>query len=48
MTVMAPDQPGEYILQTTMLQEGVCWFENIRPEILQEFVISVTAKMAGR
>lgn len=44
MTVMAPNQPGEYILQTTMVQEGVCWFENIRPEILQEFVISVTTE----
>jgi SAM-dependent methyltransferase len=42
MMVTAPDQPGEYILQTTMLQEGACWFENIRPEILREFVISVT------
>ncbi|MEY2494817.1 MAG: lipopolysaccharide transport system ATP-binding protein [Verrucomicrobiota bacterium] len=48
MAVMAPNRPGEYVLQTTMLQEGVCWFENIRPEILQEFSISVTAKMAGR
>lgn len=43
MTVMAPNQPGEYILQTTMLQEGVCWFEDVSPENLQEFVLLVTA-----
>ena len=43
MKIIAPDQPGEYILQTTIVQDGNCWFENIRPEILQEFVISVTA-----
>jgi hypothetical protein len=48
MVVIAPSEPGRYILQTTMLQEGVCWFENIRPEILQEFAISITAETPGR
>jgi glycosyltransferase involved in cell wall biosynthesis len=43
MTVVAPNQPGEYILQTTMVQDGVCWFENIWPGIVQEFPVSVTA-----
>jgi hypothetical protein len=47
MTIIAPDQPGEYILQTTLVQDGICWFENIRPDILQEFVVSVTTKTAG-
>lgn len=42
MTVMAPNEPGEYILQTTMVQEEVCWFEDVRPEILQEFAVRVT------
>jgi hypothetical protein len=43
MKIVAPDQPGEYILQTTIVQEGVCWFENIRPGIAQEFAVSVIA-----
>jgi hypothetical protein len=41
MTVVTPDQPGDYILQTTLVQDGVCWFEKERPEIVQEFPISV-------
>ncbi len=41
MIIQAPDQPGEYILQTTMLQEGVCWFEDIRPDVVQEFPVWV-------
>lgn len=45
MKIVAPNQPGEYILQTTMVQEGVCWFENIRPGILQEFPVSVIAEV---
>lgn len=43
MTIRAPKEPGEYILQTTMVQENVCWFEEVRPDILQEFVLSVSA-----
>jgi hypothetical protein len=42
--VTAPNRPAEYILQITMLQEAVCWFESVCPGILQEFVISVTTK----
>jgi hypothetical protein len=41
MVVRAPSEPGKYILQTTMVQDGVCWFEGLCPEIVQEFVISV-------
>ena len=43
LTNIAPSQPAEYILQTTMVQDGVCWFEDIRPGIVQEFAVSVTA-----
>jgi hypothetical protein len=43
MKIVAPNQPGEYILQTTIVQEGVCWFENIKPDIVQEFTVSVIA-----
>ena len=43
MTIIAPSQPGDYILQTTMVQDGACWFEDIRPDIVQEFAVSVTA-----
>jgi hypothetical protein len=42
MKVKAPERPGQYVLQTSMLQENVRWFEEIRPEILQEFDIFVT------
>ncbi len=42
MKIVAPSQPGEYILQATLVQEGVCWFENIHPSIMQEFCVSVT------
>ncbi len=41
MRVEAPSLPGEYILQATMLQESVCWFEDVRPDILQEFEVVV-------
>jgi hypothetical protein len=43
MKIVAPKQPGEYILQTTMVQEGVCWFEHIQSGIAQEFAVSVVA-----
>jgi hypothetical protein len=41
MVVLAPSEPGEYILQVTVVQDGIQWFENVNPAILQEFVISV-------
>jgi hypothetical protein len=43
MMIIAPSQPGEYILQTTMVQDGICWFEDIRPGIVQEFAVTVIA-----
>jgi glycosyltransferase involved in cell wall biosynthesis len=42
MIIIAPSQPGEYILQTTMVQDGVCWFEDMRSGIMQEFAVSVS------
>lgn len=41
MAVIAPGEPGEYILQTTMVQDGVRWFEQVQPEALQEFAVCV-------
>jgi hypothetical protein len=41
ISVMAPAKPGQYILQVTMVQEGVAWFEHIQPDILQEFTVLV-------
>lgn len=43
MLIIAPDQPGEYLLQISMVQEEVGWFEQVRPGILQEFAVLVTA-----
>jgi hypothetical protein len=39
--VRAPGYCGEYILQLTMVQESARWFEDVHPDILQEFPISV-------
>jgi len=45
MIIVAPSEPGEYILQTTIVQDGVCWFEDVRPGIVQEFPVSVLAEI---
>ena len=45
MQIVAPSEPGEYILQTTIVQDGVCWFEDIRPGIVREFPVSVIAQV---
>lgn len=44
MVVLAPNEPGEYILQMTVVQDGIQWFDNVNPAILVEVVISVTAE----
>ena len=41
MRVEAPAVSGKYVLQTTMLQESVGWFEDFRPDILQAFEVVV-------
>jgi hypothetical protein len=48
MVIRAPSQPGEYILQITMVQEGIRWFEDAAPDILQEFVILVGSLSEGQ
>jgi len=42
MMISAPDQPGRYLLQISVVQEEVCWFDQVRPGILQEFDVLVT------
>lgn len=44
MMIVAPDEPGQYLLQITMVQEEICWFEQVRPETLQEFDVLVAAR----
>lgn len=44
MRVVAPSLPGKYILQPTIVQEVVWWFEDIRPDILQEFEVVASDK----
>jgi hypothetical protein len=41
MRVEAPAAPGNYVLQATMLQESVGWFEYAQPAILREFAVVV-------
>jgi hypothetical protein len=41
LAVRAPARQGRFILQVTLVQEGVRWFENERPEIVQEGAILV-------
>jgi hypothetical protein len=43
MMIAAPDQPGRFLLQISIVQEEVCWFDQVRPGILQEFDVLVTA-----
>jgi hypothetical protein len=48
MRVEAPSLPGKYILQATMLQESVYWFEDVQPGILQEFEVVVSDRQDRR
>jgi hypothetical protein len=41
MRVEAPSMAGMYVLQATMVQESVCWFESVQPDIVREFEVSV-------
>ena len=43
MMIVAPDQPGQYLLQISIVQEEVCWFDQVRSGTLQEFAVSVIA-----
>lgn len=42
MFVIAPETPGEYFLQLTMVQEGVRWLEEENPDLIQEFRVTIT------
>ncbi|MEY2558282.1 MAG: lipopolysaccharide transport system ATP-binding protein [Verrucomicrobiota bacterium] len=42
MFVIAPQKPGDYLLQVTMVQEQVRWFEEVDPDFIREFRITVT------
>ena len=41
MRIQSPSAPGTYILQATMVQEFVCWFEDVQPDIVREFEVVV-------
>jgi hypothetical protein len=47
MAIVAPYRPGEYILQASIVQDGVCWFDQFQPDIRREFLISVTEEVPG-
>ena len=47
MRVEAPAVPGKYLLQATMLQESVGWFEYVQPAILREFAVRRAATHAS-
>ena len=42
MAIVAPVRPGEYILQTSIVQDNAYWFDQLRPDIGREFFVSVT------
>jgi len=44
MAVVAPKEPGEYILQVSAVQERIRWFDDVNPAVIQELDISVTPK----
>jgi hypothetical protein len=41
MVVIAPSEPGDYVLQISIIQDGIRWFEEINPDILKEFAMRV-------
>jgi hypothetical protein len=41
MVIIAPNQSGKYVFQTTMIESG--WFESVEPEILHKFDLTVVA-----
>lgn len=47
MMIVVPDQPGEYLLQASMVQEGISWFEKVQPDILQEFDVLVVDRIGS-
>jgi len=41
MFVIAPEKPGTYLLQLTMVQEQVRWLDSQNPDLRQEFKVEV-------
>ena len=41
MFLVAPETSGDYLLQLTLVQETVAWFEQIQPSVLEEFPVRV-------
>ena len=46
LELIAPEQPGDYLLQLTGLQEGWCWFEQ-KGLTMQEYPVHVTSPSQG-
>ena len=45
VSVIAPEKPGLYILEVTMVQEGQFWFEQIMPSLPVILTVNVKEKM---
>lgn len=43
LTVVAPEQEGEYLLQAAVVQDGVAWFETTEPKSAAELHVRVVA-----
>jgi hypothetical protein len=41
MYVIAPEHPGQYELQVSLLQERVCWFHRVNPACIVCFAVEV-------
>jgi hypothetical protein len=41
LTVVAPDQEGEYVLQAAVVQDGVAWFETTDPKFTDALLVCV-------
>ena len=42
--VAAPDEPGDYVLRVTLLQEGIAWFDDIRATNASVHAVRVLAR----
>ena len=41
-TIIAPDNPGSFILKITLVQEGVAWFDDQEPSVFSACKITVS------